>query len=246
MKNEYIKQIKIGYSNIDKNLNLRLVDFADMVEDNVTELFEQIGSDNIRVKNKNNSVWMLIKMKIQFFKYPKWIDNVYLKSSITEKSKIKLETDTIMKDINNKALIVARQESCPIDLETRKIRKIDSIEFPQDIELKEPIEIDDFKKIHEEFDKKDLIQRRIICANDIDYSEHTNNISYIRYIMDTLDLNFFDNNIIKDFEIYYLHESKEGEAIDIYRKINNNEMIYLLKKDDSDIIRARISYIKNK
>ena len=66
MKNEYKNEYKVGYTSVDRNLNLSLVGCATIIQDMVTELFEHLETDNIKIKDENNAVWVLKKLKINF------------------------------------------------------------------------------------------------------------------------------------------------------------------------------------
>ena len=49
-----------------------------------------------------------------------------------------------------------------------------------------------------------------------------------------------NNNIITDFEINYINESKEGQLLDIYRKDYENKIDFLIKFEENELVRARI------
>ena len=100
--------------------------------------------------------------------------------------------------------------------------------------------------LRENFSEKDYIYQQQIFSSDIDYSNHTNNVSYVKYIVNTLPSKFFEENQITDFEIHYINESKEGQILKIYKKEKNNSMEFLIKEEDREIIRASINYIKIK
>ena len=136
MKNEYKNEYKVGYTTVDSNLNLSLLGCATIIQDMVTELFEYLETDNRRIKDENNAVWVLTKLKIHFEKYPIWKQNIQVTSFITNKSKIRVQNNTKVEDETGRILFVAKQESCPLDLTSRKIRKIETIRFPLDLEIK--------------------------------------------------------------------------------------------------------------
>ena len=240
MKNEYKNEYKIGYTSVDRNLNLSLVGCATIIQDMVTELFEHLETDNRILKNENNSVWVLAKLKIHFNKYPIWKQKVQATSFITNKSKIRVQNNTKVEDESGNVLFVAKQESCPIDLTTRKIRKIETIRFPLDLEIKESILEEDFEKLNNDFGQGNIVGKREIYYSDTDYSKHTNNVSYVRFIMNMINSEILNNNIITDFEINYINESKEGQLLDIYRKDYENKIDFLIKFEENELVRARI------
>lgn len=62
-----------------------------------------------------------------------------------------------------------------------------------------------------------MYEQKVFSA-DIDYSRHTNNAVYVKYIANTLSCEFLDKNKITDFEIHYINESKEGQNLRVYKK----------------------------
>ena len=104
-----------------------------------------------------------------------------------------------------------RQETCVIDLDTRKIRKIETVDYPEDMEAEEAIFNDPYQVLKDEFSEDDYVYTQKVYSSDIDYSRHTNNVSYVRYLINTLPCKFFENNRVTDVEIHYIAETKEGQ-----------------------------------
>lgn len=60
--------------------------------------------------------------------------------------------------------------------------------------------------------------------------------------MNMLNSDLLDNNIITDFEIHYISESKEGQKLDIFKKISEDNIDFLIKNQDKEIVRARAEF----
>ena len=102
----------------------------------------------------------------------------------------------------------------------------------------------DFSKLAEEFTENDFVYEQKIYSSDIDFSQHTNNVAYVKYIMNTFNCDFFNNNKITDIEIHYIKETREGHTLKVYKKEKNNSMEFLIKEEDKEVIRASLKYIK--
>jgi len=242
MKRVYNKDYKISYSEVDKNLKLGLYESFNLAQDTVTEYFESFGGDNIIVKNKDNAVWVVSKAKVHFSKFPSWRDEIKGRCYTTKIKPIRLEIETAFKNIDGEVLFVTNQESCVIDIETRKIRKINTITYPEDMEVEQSLTQGGYLKLDAQFKEDDLAYEQKIYSQDIDYSGHVNNAIYVRYIMNTLSCDFFSQNKITDFEIHYINESKEGQILKIYKKEENKNIRFLIKKDEKEIIRANLTF----
>ena len=46
----------------------------------------------------------------------------------------------------------------------------------------------------------------------------------------------------REFEIHYLKESKEGDTLGIYRKIEENQVLFEIKKDNETLVRAKLIF----
>ena len=86
-----------------------------------TDYFVSFGSDNETVKNKNNAVWVLSKTKEHFNKFPRWKDFISGKGYTTKIKPIRVEMETVFNNEKDEYLFGAKQEICPIDIDTLKI-----------------------------------------------------------------------------------------------------------------------------
>lgn len=240
MKIEYNKEYRIGYSKVDQDLKLGVYESFNLAQDTVTEYFQSFGGDNIVVRNKDNAVWVVSKARVHFNKFPSWRDVVRVKSYTTMVKPIRVETETAFRDENNEILFVTTQQSCVLDIETRKIKKVNSVTYPTDMEIEKSLLQGDYLKLNDEFSNEDFVYEQRIYSQDIDYSNHTNNAIYVRLIMNAFPCDFFTKNEITDFEIHYINESKEGQILKIYKKEENYNIKFLIKNDEREIVRANL------
>lgn len=244
MENEYKRKFFIGYSNCDRKVNLSVLNSLYLIQDMMTEYFGFLKSDNIILKSENNAIWVLAKTKVHFNKYPKWRDLIEGTVFTTGIKPIRVETEAQFKDKNNNVLFYANQETCVIDLTDRKIRKINTVNYPTGVQIKEGINKEKYLRLNTEFTEADKVYEQKIHSTDIDFSYHTNNVSYVKYILNSLNSDFIDSHKITDFEIHYINESKEGQKLSIYKKIKDNEIEFLIKEENREIARANLKYIK--
>lgn len=244
MENEYKRKFFIGYSNCDRKVNLSVLNSLYLIQDMMTEYFGFLKSDNIILKSENNAIWVLAKTKVHFNKYPKWRDLIEGTVFTTGIKPIRVETEAQFKDKDNNVLFYANQETCVIDLTDRKIRKINTVNYPTGVQIKEGINKEKYLRLNTEFTEADKVYEQKIHSTDIDFSYHTNNVSYVKYILNSLNSDFIDSHKITDFEIHYINESKEGQKLYIYKKIKDNEIEFLIKEENREIARANLKYIK--
>ena len=242
MENKYKRKFFIGYSNCDRKISLSLLDSFYLIQDMMTEYFGFLKSDNIILKRENNAIWVLTKTKVHFNNLPVWRDVVEGTVFTTNIKPIRVGTETQFKDKDNNILFYANQETCAIDLDDRKIKKISTVNYPKDIEIIEGVNKEKYLKLNDEFTIADKVSEQIVHSTDIDFSHHTNNVSYIRFILNSLSSEFLDNCKVTDFEIHYINETKEGQKLEIYRKLKDTDVDFLIKENDREIVRANLKY----
>lgn len=243
MEKEYKREFLVTYTDVDSKLQLSLINSICMVQNMMTEYFYNLKSDNMILREKNNAAWVVIKTKIHFNKNPLFNEIIKGDSFTTSIKPIRVNTETQFKNINDEILFYAKQESCVIDLDSRKIRKVNSVNYPMDIETRDSVDNTTYSKLNQDFSENDKVYEQSVYSTDIDYSKHTNNVCYVRFIINSLSCEFLENNKITDFEIHYINESKEGQNLQIYKKENNGKIEFLIKEKDREIVRASLNYI---
>lgn len=239
MKYDYINEVKLPYSDIDSTAKLNIVSTLNYMQNLSTEFFDKMGTDNFTISTKNKALWVITRTKINFFKRPIWKDKILMKIYPVKVSAIRFNVEVRFEDENNEVILIAKQEYCAIDIETRKARKISTIEFPEDLEIQKETYVDIFKNLKNEFNSNEFVYSQKICSQDIDFCKHTNNVVYAKILMNIFSCDFLENNEIKGFEIHFIAESKEGQILQIYKKeISNKEFEFLIKDDEKEISRA--------
>lgn len=132
---------------------------------------------------------------------PFWNTKTKAVAFVSSLSPIRLEVETDLFDENDKLLFAAKTEMCAIDFVERKIRKISTLEFPKDMEVAPSNINEPFSKMKTEFEFSDLIYSQKIYASDTDFTNHTNNVRYVKFLMNTFDSTFYDKKSITDFDI---------------------------------------------
>lgn len=245
MKYEYNENHEIKYSETDSNLKLSLVSSMNLAQDMMTKYFGKIKSDNVTNKTKFNAIWVVTKTKVHFEKIPEWNEKIESISHNIDSKKVRILLETEFKMKENPAFVVIH-ECCPIDVTTRKIRRLDSISYPENLEIADATYSTTFAKLSSNFTGEDFVKKITVQPTDIDYNNHTNNVSYVRFIMNCFKTDFWDNKHIEEFEINYINESREGEELSIYiKEISKNIIDILIKKDDKEIVKARIKTVIN-
>lgn len=240
MDSKYFNERKVEYTDTDINLNLGIINMFDYAQDMGTAFFAKLKMDNETMKETYNSVWVISKIKLKNLKTPTWKDKVIGESYITNVGKVKMSIENVFKNENGDIYFIVNQEFCLIDLGTRRIKKVDEVNFPKDIETYSQIN-EDFLKLNDiKNEDNSVCYNRQIYLSDLDYSRHTNNTNYIKFMMDTLDESFIDKNKISEIDASYIRETKIGDKINIYKSEKENNIDILINNGDGDVFKAKI------
>ena len=242
MENLCNKNILIEYSDVDTNLNLSVFHATNIVQNIMTNLFDNIGLTNMVLKQHHNAAWVISKLKVGFTQYPRLNDIVTGRAFVSSNSKIRLNLDSVFNDTSNNALFYAKQEICPMDLSTRKVRRLDTINYPTNLELHQSVYTAPFSQFTFDLALFSKACDYTVSYCDIDFTRHVNNASYVRFMLNSLDVSFFDNNIITDLEIHYINECREGDVLSIYKQMTENNLNFVILHNETKIIEANFKF----
>lgn len=229
----------IDYSKVDNTVFLSFDSIFDMQQIAITEFFKTIDFDNLTMKNKYNCAWVITKTKLKINKLPYWGNDIKTKTYITNIKPVKTDVETAIYDMDDNLLMVIKDEMCVIDLDLRKIRRLKDFSFTE-----QPLSESIFNDAYEAIDESnlELFDNVKVKFCDIDCTNHTNNVSYLRFIMNSLGKDFFNNVNIKMVDMHYKHESLIDEKLDIYKSDKNNIVDILIKRNDDPIFSIKIQY----
>ena len=229
----------VDYSRVDNLARLSLDSIFQFTQIAVTEYFKSIGFDNRTMKIKYNYAWVFTKVKAIINSIPYWDSNIYAKCYVTNIKPVKADLETVFYDTNNNMLFAIKDEMCVIDLESRKIRKLSDFGFDK-TEIHESI----IDGSYEAIDTSNLVKYDSLKVKfcDIDVTNHVNNVSYIRFIMNSLGVEFLNNNDITSMDFKYHKESRINEELELYKNSYDNTLDILIKRNNDDIFSIKIKY----
>lgn len=239
MNTKYEQSIKVLSSRVGTDLKLGILDALNLLQDNMCEYFEKIGCDGVTMVPKAGCFFAITKTKLKIFSSPRWLDRITLSTDICKLTAVRLNLiNTIAK--GDEMCVSSIQEMCAMDINTRKLRTIETTLLPKDISVYE-IEDSGFNKIDDNFNDYDLVGTAVIKPTNIDFYHHTNNVEYVRIVLDSFQLEEIESMNITDFEIHYLNESRCGEVLEIYRTQIDCGYIVKLMCNNKTIVKCLIT-----
>lgn len=237
-----IKQRRVNASISDAQANLSVLGVFQIVQDAVTEMMGRLKIDGLTVKNEYNAFWAFTRNKTKIFKYAPWNDdNLTVTAFISIITRATISVDVSIKDIGGELCAYSRIEMCALDISTMRIRKVESVGVTERITT-EPAEIDiSFTKPESTTAMKEVDSVQVRSTN-IDMSQHTNNVEYIRFILNTYSVKQLKDRPIRESEIQYVNQSYENDILSVFKASEYNKDSFLIKSKDNDIVRCEVTF----
>jgi medium-chain acyl-[acyl-carrier-protein] hydrolase len=187
--------------------------------------------------------WVLSRLSIQMEEYPRWGDQIRVKTWLTGTGRLFALRQFSIADSRRNIIGTAKSAWLVLDLKSRKPQRIGPV-FKHIEHLfdglppaEEPPKIP--VPVHPKMEKSYTVR-----YSDIDMYHHVNNIKYVEWILDSFPIEMNQTHRIHTLEINFLGESTQGDEIAIYTEaLKETRPIFLhniIRKDDGrELCRAR-------
>ena len=233
-----IKTDKLAASSCGADVKLSVEGAFRIVEDMVTELMGDQHLDGVTCMREYGGMWVFVRNRIEMPQALAWMDEYTTTSYISSFSKIRLYRDTVLQKADGSIALKSRLELCAVDLETGKIRKSESVGVGEKTPAEEPMFEISYTK--EKPVRGDLIDEITVRSADIDYCHHTNNVAYVRYFVNQIDVDDLIEHPVKSIEVQYASQTHEGDRLSMYRCDSENDA-YVIEKDGSKVVSCIIT-----
>ena len=243
MKNLHLEKYVTNDVELDVNEKVSVIDILKLMQRVTFTHSKILGLDHQTMIDRDNAFWVITKMKF-VLNHPICADQkLTLKTWTHTPQAVRFVRDLQIKS-KNKLMVSGKSEWCCLDCNTRTLRRSSSIKYPE-LEMVETKENNiTFSNLKEEVSNKNFVYTKTIMPTDIDVNLHTNNLKYNVMALDALTLNDLQNKTIKEYEIYFVNESKIGDKINIYKKKVKNLTYIEGKRKETTIFRAVIKFKK--
>jgi len=163
---------------------------------------------------KTGQVWILSRISVQVDRRPSYRETITVRSWPRGGEKLFAIRDYDIRGKDNVPAVSARSGWLIVDIEKRRPLRPQSVMdiLPKNEDVNAltwgPIGL-------EKRGNLEKIGERKALYTDLDYNGHVNNVSYIRWIEDTIDPRLLEKAAKMRFDINYLNEILSGETIEI-------------------------------
>ena len=233
-----MKQV-VGAGACDPSGRLSIVGALTLIEDAVTATMAKMELDGFSVRRKYGALMVFAKNHFRFLQPICWQDKIVVSCFVSTKSAARMNLDVCVKK-NGKIALYARTEACAIDAVNGRIRRMDSVGAEKVQVVRAPYDLT-WNPLESAGGK--LVDTVQVRTGNIDYAGHTNNVEYIRLLLNTLTLDEWRGMQPRELQVAYLSQSFLNDKLAIYCDeqvvdSTSHQRIYTIKKDNQDVLRC--------
>ena len=219
----------------------------DIASDHAVKL--GFGRDDLM---RDNRFWVLSRMYAEINDWPAWEDPIIVKTWPNGTDKLFALRNYEVKYPDGRHIASATSSWLILDRTSKKVQRPDSILTSYNPNLqtnKSPIRY--AQKLESASENGHISLGHKINVSDLDVNLHTNNVRYLKWVIDTYNLDFVMKNLPQSAEINYLAESHYNEEI-IIRTSEEKDNISIFNHsinrpaDDKELCRIRIEWKEGK
>ena len=218
MKNTHVCNHIVNYSEIDPTYRMRLDSIISAFQTVTLYHSTEMGVDADSLAKHSNGFWVLCKSRFKINRLPVIGDEITMETWPTTVTPLRFMRDYVF-SFQGAADICGQSEWCVMDMDTRTVRKTSTVCYPHEMEHRtDRSGAGDFARRRESVEEGDLHHVHTSRFVDVDPNGHTNNVAYVRMVLDCFTPEEFAALPLDSFEIYYLSQSYFGDELRLYRK----------------------------
>ena len=240
MNNTYKLTHTVGYSEVDSYYKLRL-DYIFSHFQNIAGLHSiEMGTDGESILEKSNALWVMTKMKLRIAELPRFGETITVETWPLKAKGVRFDRDFVLNS-KEKPLLMGSSEWCTLDFTTHKLRKVESVDYPHNMPFREDRSgAGEWVRVKESVCDTDLHHIHRSAFVDVDSNKHTNNVAYLRMVLNCFTPDEFEALRIDELQINFLSQTFYGDEIKIYKKKLNNGFFVEGKKEGKSVFACAI------
>ena len=174
--------------------------------------------------------WVLSRFAIEVNRYPKQFEEITIETWIEDINKLVSTRNFQIFDQNRELIAQACSLWSMIDQNTRRPVNLletlykDAPVLAEANDMERPVRILEVKG-----EKVDEVKVRY---SDIDFNQHVNSARYIKWQLDSYNLDTFKEKQVKRFDINFVQEVFFGEKLEVYKEEKENMHFFDLKNEN--------------
>lgn len=227
----YEKLYPVHNFDFDKNRKLKPMTVMNFLQDISTQHFETATAHVSEEVLKG--LWVIVEWQVDFHQMPSLVSCLKVKTIPTYFRKFIAYRDYVIEDDAGNLIASGMSKWAYIDPISRKqvqIPKILNAIFSVREDADKPSKIEfETREENETLFQPQEMQEKISVYSDLDVNHHVNNITYLRWAIDSLGSQFMDGVILSSLKVNFKREVFEGEIvmIETHKKITADKAVTL-------------------
>ncbi len=236
----YEKQQIASSSIIGADAHLSYIGLFDVIEDAITEGMGVLKLDGVTVKRDYNAFWVFTKNKVRLFGTFAWGEKMSVESFVSFLSPAKMIVDTALKNADGALVAYSSCEMCVLDIATGRIRRTSTVGIDETFVVEAPqLQVAFDKIVDDDLPQVDTVTVR---STNVDYSQHCNNVEYLRFLFNTYTAEELQHMSVKEIEVCYVAQSYEGDALTVHKRAEPERDVLSVKKNGATVVKCAVTY----
>ena len=217
----YRRKIHVDFRDVDFKKQLKLSSLFSYFQDTAGFASEELNLGIQDLIEKYGVTWVLMRIRTDILRYPRLHEEITIETWPTTKSRVEFNRDFLVRDQNNEVIIKGVSSWVLMDIETRRIKRTNTIDADYPLTNQRAISCE-LGKIRD-FGSLETAYRKTIGYSDIDINGHLTNSKYVDFIMDCFSVEEHRENDIHSLEVNYLQEAFPGETLLLQKDVSKIE-----------------------
>jgi len=214
------ERYRVRYYELTSNWKASIASIMDYFNDVVTLQSVEVGHD-VETMRFSGYAWLLLRWEIDIQRFPAFMEDLLVRTVPHSMNKFYAYRRFEVIDGSGAPIVHGKSQWILIDASRRRPVRIADKHYevyglPKD--FNEPLEFEDLP----EPETPDLSTVLKVRQSDLDTNGHANNVSYVRWIMQTVPGDF-ERKELKKLCIQYKHESMKGEEVLVESSFEDRE-----------------------
>ncbi|MCL1994051.1 MAG: thioesterase [Spirochaetes bacterium] len=200
-----------------------------LLEETAAEHCLDIGYGLYRLE-KQNIGWVLISGKVAMLRYPKYKENITIRTWLSKYSLVKGHRENIIFDEAGKIIGKAKGTWVFYDIKNRKPAPIFN-DIKENWGFRQEISVEENLELVNEAESGSFKMEFDIYRSDVDTNNHVNNIRFFHFLMESLPKEIADHYFLREINAKFFAEAKFGEKIQVYTNddLESHKFLHTMK-----------------
>lgn len=187
-----------------------------------------------------NLAWVLSRLGVKMFRYPKWNEEIIVETWVNGFNRLFSYRNFQLSDSEGNVIGIASTAWLLINVKTKRMQRFDGV--MKNFEILEDKQVDITLGKIPKLNNITKSMTTTVKYSHLDMLKHVNNVQYLRWMLDSFDLDFLHENTPKEMHINFLAEAFYGDGLLLQQVQKEDEYLLNIQRGDKEICRASMRF----